>query len=143
MSEYTRYTLKPQLKTLGPKFGKAYRQDKQMLEELDGNKAMEEVNATGVLTFETDGEKIELVKEDLLIGMAQQEGFTADSDNGITVVFDTKLTPELIEEGYFREIVSKLQTMRKDAGFEVMDKIDAWIKADEVQKRPHKATVNR
>ena len=134
VSEYTRYTLKPQLKTLGPKFGKSIGKIKKMLEELDGNKAMEEVNATGALSLELDGEKISIEKEDLLIGMVQQEGFTADSDNGITVVFDTKLTPELIEEGHFREIVSKLQTMRKDAGFEVMDKIDAWIKADEVQK---------
>ncbi len=131
VSEYTRYTLKPQLKTLGPKFGKAIGRLKQMLEELDGNKAMEEVNATGVLTLELDGENIQIEKEDLLIGMVQQEGYTADSDNGITVVFDTKLTPELIKEGIYREVVSKLQTMRKDAGFEVMDRIDVWVKAGE------------
>ena len=134
VSEYTRYTLKPQLKTLGPRYGKLIGKIKQALEAMDGSKAMEEIERTGVLTFETDGEKIELVKEDLLIGMTQQEGYTAQSEGGITVVFDTTLTPELIEEGYFREVVSKLQTMRKDAGFEVMDRIDVLIEAPEIEE---------
>ena len=130
VSEYTKYTFKPQLKTLGPKYGKMIGKLKQTLEELDGNKAMEELNANGVLKLSVDGQDVELVKDDLLIGMTQAEGFTADSDNGITVVFDTQLTHELILEGYFREIVSKLQTMRKEAGFEVMDKIRVWVDTD-------------
>ncbi len=130
VSEYTKYTLKPQLKTLGPKFGKTIGKIKQTLEELDGNKAVAELNESGILKLMIDGNNIELAKDDLLIGMTQAEGFTADSDNGITVVFDTQLTDELISEGYFREIVSKLQTMRKEAGFEVMDKIRVWIDTD-------------
>ena len=130
VSEYTKYTFKPQLKTLGPKYGKMIGKLKQTLEELDGNKAMEELNSNGILKLNIDGEDIELEKDDLLIGMVQAEGFTADSDNGITVVFDTLLTDELIMEGYFREVVSKLQTMRKEAGFEVMDKIRVWIDTD-------------
>ena len=130
VSEYTKYTLKPQLKTLGPKYGKMIGKIKQTLEEIDGNKAMSELNDNGVLKLTIDGRDIGLEKDDLLIGMTQAEGFTADSDNGITVVFDTQLTEELISEGYFREIVSKLQTMRKEAGFEVMDKIRVWIDTD-------------
>ena len=126
VSDYTKYTFKPQLKTLGPKYGKMIGKIKQTLEELDGNKAYGELKEAGVLRLSIDGTDIELAEEDLLIGMIQAEGFVADSDNGITVVFDTALTPELIDEGYFREIVSKLQTMRKDAGFEVMDRIDVW-----------------
>lgn len=129
VSEYTEYTLKPQLKILGPKFGKSIGKLKTILENLDGNDAVSQINETGFLTIALDGEEIKLEKEDLLIGMKQKEGFVAESENGIIVVFDTTLTPELIEEGYFRELVSKLQTMRKDAGFEVMDRINVYIQA--------------
>lgn len=129
VSEYTEYTLKPQLKILGPKFGKSIGKLKAILENLDGNDAVSQINETGFLTIAFDGEEIKLEKEDILIGMKQKEGFVAESENGIIVVFDTTLTPELIEEGYFRELVSKLQTMRKDAGFEVMDRINVYIQA--------------
>lgn len=120
---FTSYSFKPQLKTLGPKFGKHIGQIKQILAELDGNKAMDEINATGGLKVLLEGNEAFLEKEDLLIETAQMDGFISDSYNGVTVVLDTKLTPELIEEGFVREIISKIQTMRKDAGFEVMDHI--------------------
>jgi len=120
---FTSYSFKPQLKTLGPKFGKHIGQIKQILSELDGNKAMDEINATGGLKVLLEGNEAFLEKEDLLIETAQMDGFISDSYNGVTVVLDTKLTPELIEEGFVREIISKIQTMRKDAGFEVMDHI--------------------
>jgi len=121
--DFTSYSFKPQLKTLGPKFGKHIGQIKQILSEVDGNKAMDEINATGGLKVTLDGNEAFLEKDDLLIETAQMEGFVSDSYNGVTVVLDTKLTPELIEEGFVREIISKIQTMRKDAGFEVMDHI--------------------
>jgi isoleucyl-tRNA synthetase len=120
---FTSYSFKPQLKTLGPKFGKHIGQIKQILSEVDGNKAMDEINATGGLKVTLEGKEAFLEKEDLLIETAQMEGFVSDSYGGVTVVLDTKLTPELIEEGFVREIISKIQTMRKDAGFEVMDHI--------------------
>ncbi len=123
---FTSYSFKPQLKTLGPKFGKQIGQIRQILSELDGNKAMDEINATGGLKVTLDGSEALLEKEDLLIEAAQTEGYVSDSDSGITVVLDTKLTNELIEEGFVREIISKIQTMRKDAGFEVMDHIKVY-----------------
>ena len=120
---FTSYTFKPQLKTVGPKYGKLLGGIKKELESLDGNKAMDELNENGVLKFEVNGENVELAKEDLLIDMAQTEGYVSESDYGITVVLDTNLTPELLEEGFVREIISKIQTMRKEADFEVTDKI--------------------
>jgi isoleucyl-tRNA synthetase len=120
---FTSYSFKPQLKTLGPKFGKQIGAIRQILSELDGNKAMDEINATGGLKVTLDGAEAILDKEDLLIEAAQTEGYVSGSDQGITVVLDTNLSEALIEEGFVREIISKIQTMRKDAGFEVMDHI--------------------
>jgi isoleucyl-tRNA synthetase len=121
--DFTSYSFKPQLKTLGPKFGKQIGSIRQILSEINGNKAMDEVNATGKLGINLEGATVYIDKEDLLIEAAQAEGYISDSDHGITVVLDIKLSEELIEEGFVREIISKLQTMRKDAGFEVMDHI--------------------
>ena len=121
--EFTSYSFKPQLRTVGPKYGKHLNAIKTALAELDGNKAMDELKATGELKLDIAGEEIVLLESDLLIDTAQMEGYVSESDNDITVVLDTNLTPELIEEGYVREIISKVQTMRKEAGFEVMDKI--------------------
>ena len=123
VSEFTSYSFKPQLKTVGPKYGKVLGKIKAALAELDGNKAMAQLNAEGALKFEFDGTEVVLEKDDLLIDTAQVEGYVSESDNNITVVLDTNLSPELIEEGFVREIISKIQTMRKEAGFEVMDKI--------------------
>ena len=133
---FTSYTFKPQLKTVGPKYGKLLGGIKNELSNLDGNAAMDELNATGVLKLQVNGQEIELTKEDLLIDMAQMEGYVSESDYGITVVLDTNLTEELLTEGFVREIISKIQTMRKEAGFEVMDKIkvtyDGSEKAEKV-----------
>ena len=123
VSEFTSYSFKPQLKTVGPKYGKVLGKIKAALAELDGNKAMAQLNAEGALKFDFDGTEVVLEKDDLLIDTAQVEGYVSESDNNITVVLDTNLSPELIEEGFVREIISKIQTMRKEAGFEVMDKI--------------------
>ncbi|MFA9377091.1 MAG: isoleucine--tRNA ligase [Lachnotalea sp.] len=120
---FTSYSFKPQLKTVGPKYGKMLNQIRQKLAELNGNEAMDEINTTSELNLDIDGEKVVLSKEDLLIDMAQTEGYVSDGNNEITVVLDTNLTPELVEEGFIRELISKIQTMRKEAGFEVMDKI--------------------
>ncbi len=120
---FTSYTFKPQLKTVGPKYGKQLGAIRQALSAADGNEAMDTLNEKGALTFEFDGVEVVLTAEDLLIDMAQKEGFVTEKDNYVTVVLDTNLTPELIEEGFVREIVSKIQTMRKEAGFEVMDHI--------------------
>ena len=123
---YSSYSFKPQLKTVGPKYGRLLGKIKQALSEVDGNTAMDELNEKGQLTFDFDGETVELTKDDLLIEIAQTEGFESGNDGDITVVLDTNLTPELIEEGFMREIISKIQTMRKEAGFEVMDKITVY-----------------
>lgn len=120
---FTSYSFKPQLKTLGPKFGKQIGAVRQILAEVNGNEAMDEINATGKLGITLDGTTVYIDKEDLLIEAMQTEGYISDSDHGITVILDTHLTDELIEEGFVREIISKLQTMRKDAGFEVTDHI--------------------
>ena len=120
---FTSYTFKPQLKTVGPKYGKMLGGIKKALDTIDGNAAMDELNASGSLKLDIDGQEITLFKEDLLIDTAQIEGYVSENDNGITVVLDTNLTEELLEEGFVREIISKIQTMRKEAGFEVMDKI--------------------
>ena len=121
---FTSYTFKPQLKTGGPKYGKMLGGIKAALESLDGNAAMDELNATDALKLDVNGQEITLFREDLLIETAQTEGYVSEQDNGVTVVLDTNLTEELLEEGFVREIISKVQTMRKEAGFEVIDKID-------------------
>ena len=123
VSELTTYSFKPQLKTLGRRFGKQINAVKEILAGLDGQKAMAEINEKGTLTITVEGNEEVLEKDDLLIEAAQMEGYISDTDHGITVVLDTNLTPELIEEGFVREVISKIQTMRKDAGFEVMDHI--------------------
>ena len=135
VSKLTTYSFKPQLKTLGRRFGKKINDVRQILAELDGQAAMAELNEKGTLTIQVDGQDEALEKEDLLIEAAQMEGYVSDSDHGITVVLDTNLTPELLEEGFVREIISKIQTMRKDAGFEVMDHIRVSMQDnDKVQK---------
>ena len=129
--DFTSYSFKPQLKTVGPKYGKMLGGIKAALNDIDGNAAMDELNTTGVLKLDVNGQEIELFKEDLLIDTAQIEGYESVNDNGITVVLDTNLTPELLEEGFVREIISKIQTMRKEADFEVMDKIRVTYEGSE------------
>jgi len=121
--DFTTYSFKPQLRTVGPKYGKFLGGIRNTLSTLDGNNAMDELEATGSIKFEIDGNEITLAREDLLIEMTKKDGFESLSDHGVTVVIDKNLTPELIEEGNVREIISKIQTMRKDSGFEVMDNI--------------------
>jgi len=128
LSEFTTYLFKPQLRTVGPKYGKSLNQIREYLANVDGNKAMAELEAEGALSFDANGEKVQLTKEDLLIESTKQEGFETVSDKELTVVIDTNLTAELIEEGFVREIVSKIQTMRKEADFEVTDHIEFLYK---------------
>ena len=123
LSDFTSYTFKPQLKTVGPKYGKLLNGIRTHLAELNGREAMKELENTGSLSFDIDGQNVVLSKEDLLIDTAQMEGYVTEEDNMVTVVLDTNLSQELVEEGFVREIISKVQTMRKEAGFEVMDKI--------------------
>ena len=130
--DFTSYSFKPQLKTVGPKYGKQLGSIKKALAEIDGNKAMDTLNESGSLTFDFDGANVVLTKEDLLIDTAQVEGYISEGDNSITVVLDTNLTPELVEEGFVREIISKIQTMRKEAGFEVMNHINVFQDESEV-----------
>ena len=130
VENFVTYSFKPQLKTVGPKYGKLLGKIRTALADLDGQKAMAEIKETGKLVLDLGDEKIELLEEDLLIDMAQMEGYVSEGDNTVTVVLDTNLTPELIEEGYVREIISKVQTMRKEAGFEVMDKIRVSAKGN-------------
>ncbi len=129
--DFTSYTFKPQLRTVGPKYGKQLGGIQKHLAALDGNAAMDELNADGALKFDVDGVAVELTKDDLLIDMAQKEGYVSQEDNKMTVVLDTNLTPELVEEGFVYEIISKIQTMRKDADFEVMDHIRVAINGNE------------
>ncbi|MBQ2089829.1 MAG: isoleucine--tRNA ligase [Lachnospiraceae bacterium] len=123
VSDLTSYNFKPQLKTLGRRFGKNINAVKEILANLDGQAAMKELKSEGTLTITVDGVAEALTEEDLLIEAAEVEGFVSNTDHGVTVVLDTNMTPELLEEGFVREIISKVQTMRKDAGFEVMDHI--------------------
>ena len=123
IGSFISYNFKPQLKTVGPKYGKLLNGIRQHLTEMDGNEAMAELKSKGNLTFEVNGSEVVLSEEDLLIETAQMEGYVTEHDGEISVVLDTNLTPELIEEGFVREIISKVQTMRKEAGFEVTDKI--------------------
>ena len=121
--EFTTYSFKPQLRTVGPKYGKFLGAIKNYLATVDGNEAMDALESQGQLSFTAQDTEIVLTKDDLLIEMTKKEGFESLSDRGVTVVIDKTLTPELIEEGNVRELISKIQTMRKDSGFEVMDKI--------------------
>ena len=129
--DFTSYTFKPQLRTVGPKYGKQLGGIQKHLAALDGNAAMDELNADGALKFDVDGVAVELTKDDLLIDMAQKEGYVSQEDNQMTVVLDTNLTPELVEEGFVYEIISKIQTMRKESGFEVTDHIRVSINGND------------
>ena len=132
IENFISYNFKPQLKTVGPKYGKLLNGIRQALTELDGNQAMSQLRAEGELKLDINGNEVVLSESDLLIETAQMEGYVTESDNEIAVVLDTNLTPELIEEGFVREIISKIQTMRKEAGFEVMDKIHVCVKDNQV-----------
>ena len=123
---FTSYSFKPQLKTVGPKYGKQLGNIRKALSEIDGNAAMDTLKAEGALKFDFGAEPVILTEEDLLIEMAQTEGYVSEGDNYVTVALDTHLTPELLEEGFVREVVSKIQTMRKEAGFEVTDHINVY-----------------
>ena len=129
--EFTTYTFKPQMRTVGPRYGKLLGQIKQALAGLDGNQAMDELKEKGVLTLNVGGTEVSLTEEDLLIDTAQKEGYVTEADKDVTVVLDTNLTPELLEEGFVREIISKVQTMRKEAGFEVTDHIRLYQDGNE------------
>ena len=128
VESFISYSFKPQLRTVGPKYGKLLGGIRQALTDIDGSKAMAELRANGVLVLDIDENKVELTEEDLLIETAQTEGYVTESDGETSVVLDTNLTEELLEEGFVREIISKVQTMRKEAGFEVMDKIRIFVK---------------
>ncbi|MDO4463181.1 MAG: isoleucine--tRNA ligase [Bacillota bacterium] len=123
ISDLTSYSFKPQLRTVGPKYGKQLGGIRKYLEEVDGTAAMKQLKAEGALKFDVDGATVSLAEEDLLIDVAQKAGFVTEADNYVTVVLDTNLSPELIEEGFVYEVISKIQTMRKEADFEVMDHI--------------------
>ena len=123
VESFISYSFKPQLRTVGPKYGKLLGGIRQALTDINGTAAMNELRTNGVLKLDINGNDVELTEEDLLIETAQIEGYVSESDGETSVVLDTNLTPELIEEGFVREIISKIQTMRKEAGFEVMDKI--------------------
>ena len=123
VESFITYTFKPQLKTVGPKYGKHLNKIKEVLSSLDGHSAMNELKTKGYIEFDADGESVKLSEEDLLIDTGKSDRYISEGDNSITVVLDIKLTDELIEEGFVREIISKVQTMRKEAGYEVMDRI--------------------
>jgi len=123
VEEFVSYSFKPQLKTVGPKYGKLLGKIREALASLDGHAAMKSLNDTGSVDFDFDGEKVSLGREDLLIETAKNDDFVTEADNKTTVVLDIRLSEELIEEGFVRELISKIQTMRKEAGFEVVDHI--------------------
>lgn len=123
VEEFVSYSFKPQLKTVGPKYGKLLNKIREALTNLDGHKAMQELNTDGALNFDFDGEKVVLGREDLLIETAKNDNFVTEADNKVTVVLDIRLDDALLEEGFVRELISKIQTMRKEAGFEVVDHI--------------------
>lgn len=127
VSDLTSYSFKPQLKTVGPKYGKQLGGIREYLAAVDGTEAMKRLKAEGALQFEVNGVAVSLGEEDLLIDVAQKAGFVTEADNYVTVVLDTNLSPELVEEGFVYEVISKIQTMRKDAGFEVMDHIKVAV----------------
>ena len=128
VESFISYSFKPQLRTVGPKYGKLLNGIRTALSEIDGTAAMKELRDNGVLVLDIAGNRVELAEEDLLIETAQSEGYVTETDGETSVVLDTNLTPELIQEGFVREIISKVQTMRKEAGFEVMDKIIVYAK---------------
>lgn len=127
MSRFSTYTFKPQLKTVGPKYGRLLGEIRTALAKIDGSAAKKELDDTGMIRLELKGGTAELTKDDLLIDTGKVAGYTSVSDGRYTVAIDTKLTEELITEGFVREIISKIQTMRKDAGFDVMDRIKVYI----------------
>ena len=129
--DFTSYSFKPQLKTVGPKYGKQLGGIQKELASLDGNNAMDTLKSTGSLKFDINGTEVVLAEEDLLIEMTQKEGYVSEADNTVTVVLDTNLTEELIEEGFVYEVISKIQTMRKEADFEVMDHINVYVNGNE------------
>jgi len=129
--EFTSYTFKPQLRTVGPKYGKQLGGIQKTLASIDGNSAMDELKANGFIAFDVDGVEVKLAEEDLLIDIAKKEGYVTEADNVATVVLDTNLTEELIEEGFVYEVISKIQTMRKDSDFEVMDHIKVSVNGND------------
>ena len=141
--EFTTYTFKPQLRTVGPKYGKQLGGIQKYLGSVDGNDAMDILKEKGALTFDVDGTEVSLAEEDLLIDMKQKEGYVTEADATVTVILDTNLTPELLEEGFMYEVISKIQTMRKDCDFEVMDHIRVYLEGNdkiaEIVKKNEKA----
>ena len=131
VSGFTSYSFKPQLKTVGPKYGKLLGGIRSYLTDSDGSKLMAELKANGVIRFDVNGETVELAEEDLLIETAQSADYVSEGDNTVTVVLDVRLTPELIEEGFVREVISKVQTQRKEADFEVTDRITLYISGND------------
>ena len=131
VSEFSTYTFKPQLRTVGPKYGKFLGGIKEYLANVDGNKAMQTLKSEGVLKFTVNDTEIALAEEDLLIDVAKSDDYVTEGDNYVTVVLDTRLTPELIEEGYVREIISKIQSMRKEADFNVTDRIKVYAEGND------------
>ncbi len=131
LSAFTAYSFKPQLRTVGPKYGKQLGGIREYLANVDGNEAMSQLKSEGAVKFTVDGTEIALAEEDLLIETAKMEGYVTEADNYVTVVMDTTLTPELIEEGFVREIISKIQTMRKDADFNVTDRIKIYVQGND------------
>ncbi len=129
--EFTSYTFKPQLRTVGPKYGKQLGGIQKTLAAIDGNAAMDELKANGFIAFDVDGVEVKLAEEDLLIDITKKEGYVTEADNVATVVLDTNLTEELLEEGFVYEVISKIQTMRKDSDFEVMDHIKVYISGND------------
>ena len=145
VESFISYSFKPQLRTVGPKYGKLLGGIRQALTDINGTAAMNELRTNGVLKLDINGNDVELTEEDLLIETAQTEGYVSESDGETSVVLDTNLTPELIEEGFVREIISKIQTMRKEAGFEVMDKIVVYAHGnDKIQDvmKAHEDEIN-
>ena len=129
--EFTSYIFKPQLRTVGPKYGKQLGGIQKTLASIDGNAAMDELKANGFIAFDVDGVEVKLAEEDLLIDITKKEGYVTEADNVATVVLDTNLTEELLEEGFVYEVISKIQTMRKDSDFEVMDHIKVYISGND------------
>ena len=119
------------MRTVGPKYGKLLNKIKETLAGINGVAAMNELNETGSLKFDIDGENVELGREDLLIETVESDRYVSRSDGKVTVILDKEMTPELIEEGFVREIISKVQTMRKEAGFEVMDQIGLYAEGND------------
>ena len=131
LSAFTSYSFKPQLRTVGPKYGKQLGGIREYLANVNSSEAMAELKANGAIKFMVGDVEVSLAEEDLLIEAAKMEGFVTEGDNYVTVVIDTTLTPELIEEGFVREIISKIQTMRKEADFNVTDRINVYVSGND------------